>query len=157
MTTVGASPTYGYLYFYSAGSQTLGGTGTVKFGDSTSNIIYFHSASTSDTLTIEPGITIQGANGTINSNSNSRFDFQGTITSDPTTVGSTLTSGLITISGGDWVTQGTIQAMHGGSLTLGGNSTLTAPAWTNALGHTISIQDNGSLNLNGGGTPPATR
>jgi hypothetical protein len=32
--SVGASPTYGTLYFYYNGDQTLGGTGTVNFGDS---------------------------------------------------------------------------------------------------------------------------
>jgi hypothetical protein len=31
--SVGASPRYGYLYFYYSGDQTLGGTGTISFGD----------------------------------------------------------------------------------------------------------------------------
>jgi hypothetical protein len=148
--SVGGGPNYGYLDFHYAGAQTLGGTGTISFGDSANNGVYFYSSVIADQLTINSGITIQGGSGSIGGNAG--FDFKGTITSDPTTISSPL-GGTITIYGVNWLNEGTIQAAHGGSFTLNGTSTTSAPAWTNAAGHTIGIQDNGTLTITPSGTP----
>jgi hypothetical protein len=149
--SVGGAGTYGYLYFYYAGSQTIGGTGTINFGDSTSNSIYTYTSIATDTLTVAAGVSIKAANGQITGNT--IIDFQNSITVDPIAVGSTLTSTTFTINSNNWFNNGTMQALHGGSLTLIGTGTATAPAWTNSPGHTISIQDNGILTLAGAGTP----
>ena len=88
--SVGASPTYGYLDFYNAGPQTLGGTGTVDFGDNSSgnNGIFFYSGTAGDKLTIAAGVTVQGANGYIEDGVNNiGLDLHGIVDSDPTTVG----------------------------------------------------------------------
>src|SRR5437867_8531857 len=53
--------TYGQLYFDN--TETLGGTGTVVFGKFYANAIY--SNGSGNTLTIGPGITVRGSNGTL--------------------------------------------------------------------------------------------
>ena len=74
-----AGTTYGSLNF--SGNQTLGGSGTVLFGKSTSNAL---SPSTGTTLTVGAGITVRGSNGTIGSSyySSTALINQGTILAD---------------------------------------------------------------------------
>ena len=70
--------TAGQMYFDS--TETLGGTGTVLFGKSGGNGIYAQSGTT---LTIGPGITVQGSSGTLGSYwGSSTIINQGTIAAD---------------------------------------------------------------------------
>ena len=55
---------FGYLNF--TGSQTLGGTGTVVFGQYSPNTLQVSEAST--TLTIGSGITVRGQSGGVGYN-----------------------------------------------------------------------------------------
>jgi RHS repeat-associated protein len=105
-----------------AGTQTLGGTGTVDFTDSTSaNSLTVPNAST--TLTIGPGVTVHGNTGTINAGS-AAFLNQGTIAADGD--GTLTAEGAAnfnngTLSGGTW------QASAGSTLRLiGANITTDA-------------------------------
>src|SRR5437016_7277950 len=77
------SSTYGQLYFY-YGAQTLGGSGTVTQDHSTEIKTHAYGIGT-DKLTVRSGITIEGANGTINGYA---LDVASgaTILADPTTV-----------------------------------------------------------------------
>jgi hypothetical protein len=74
---------YGYLYFQ--GTQTLGGTGEVVFGKSSSNFLstYDTTFEDSDTLTIDPGITVRGSSGRLGDSYNgATIVNQGTILAD---------------------------------------------------------------------------
>ena len=73
------------MYFDS--TETLGGTGTVVFGKSGSNFLgtYYPYDIRCDTLTIGPGITVRGSNGTIGDGywcTGSTIVNQGTIAAD---------------------------------------------------------------------------
>ena len=75
------------------------------------------------------------------------FDNKGTITADPTILGTA--AGTINVHGTNWTNDGTIQAQNGDSLILGGTaaSSPATHAWTNDAGHTISITGGGTLIL----------
>jgi hypothetical protein len=78
-------------------------------------------------------VTIEGANGQLYGNA--RFNLQGTITSDPATVGSALTNTTITINPTIWANAGTIEARNTGRIVASGtienyaSGTLTGGTW----------------------------
>ena len=150
-----------YTSLVFAGTQTLGGSGTLT-ADYNSIISL---SGTSQTLTIAPGITIQSSGGALDVGSNSLIN-QGTLSGDAT-VG--IGSGF-TVNGTNWVNDGTIQGINGGYINLTGSWTNDAPnpnstpptnpqitandgkvslngSWTNQ--GTLSLLNNGILNLGG--------
>jgi RHS repeat-associated protein len=104
------------------GTQTLAGTGTVTL----TNLVSDGGLQVSggSTLTIAPGITVQGNSGVAGSSSGGLFDNQGTILA---TGGGTLTAEGETNYAGGTLTGGTWEAVGGSSLLLPG-----APITTNA-------------------------
>ena len=111
---------WGYLQF--SGTQTLGGTGTVNFGtDGTLNSVYVSDSGT--TLTIAPGVTIEGNSGDVGYNSN---------TSTYPYVGSTNVA---------VINQGTINAnSSGGTIVVNGSSLQNA-----STGVLQALQNSGTL------------
>ena len=99
----------GVLHF--AGSQTLSGAGTVVFGrPGKGNMLKLEDAST--TLTIGPGITVRGQNGTLGgSETGVTVVNQGRIVADSA-------GGYITIQGQAFVNRGTVEAQNGGTLSI---------------------------------------
>ncbi|HLJ97780.1 MAG TPA: CARDB domain-containing protein, partial [Gemmataceae bacterium] len=101
---------YGLLNFQ--GGQSLSGTGSIVFGGNSSNTV----SANSGTLSIGPGFTLHGANGTVSGT----FANQGTIQAD-------VAGGAISLSNGtNWSNGGTIQTTPGGGLVLLGGSFTTA-------------------------------
>jgi hypothetical protein len=145
--------TVGEVFFTGTASQTIDGTsansGTVLFGGNSGNEL---SSSGGSVVTYGPHLTVTGADGEVNA-FGAAFDIQGTVTADPTANSLGLTSGSITLNATNWTNDGAIQARNGGSLDLMGISSAANPAWTNSVGHTISISGSGSLTLEGGGPP----
>ena len=132
----------GYITF--AGSQTLGGSGTVVFGDNASyNALRLADGGT--TLTIGSGITVEGQNGTIGYSSawggpqNVSVVNQGVISAD-------VSGGTISIEAQPFINQALAQGTNGGSLTInvlqnnpdatlimnGAGSLSLSGVWTNA-------------------------
>ncbi|MFO0878902.1 MAG: CARDB domain-containing protein [Gemmataceae bacterium] len=127
--------TNGRLYFLE--SQTLGGTGTINMGGSTSNGIYASAgSSTAVTLTIGPGIIIQGGSGVIRDDTSSWGNGVESIVNQGTILGGT--TGTLTIGGGASLNSGLI-SQSGGTISIVGTS------FTNQPGGLIS----GSGTLNG--------
>ncbi len=98
------------LYFQSPSesAQTLGGTGTIQFGNSsgTSRLVIESPGG----LTVGPNITIQG--GEISTISgNGPIDFQGTMEEN-------VAGGVLTIEPQSWTNEGNISATNGGELNL---------------------------------------
>jgi len=141
--------TYGRINF-SGAAQALDGTtahpGTILMGSNINNGLVVGGP-----LTLGSHLMISGTAGFIAASN--AFDNQATITADPTILGTA--AGTFTLSGANWVNHGTIQAGHGDSLTLSGQSSASAPGWTNAAGQTISISGAGSLTLGAGGPADA--
>ncbi len=137
--------TYGWLNF--VGAQTFAGTGAVLFGGSAYGNDQINTATLngdSGTLTIGPGITIHGKNGSIG-NAALPLINQGTIAAD---VG----GGQIGIYGTAWTSSGTLQD-SGGALNLYGSWSDTGPIIVNA--GTVSVEGTGTLDAGfsgGGGT-----
>ena len=172
--TLGASAR---LYFN--GSQMLGGTGTVVFNNATYQGLI---ANTNNmTLTIGPGITIDGGNNqgsNVSSGSVIGYssDFGGGSNASIVNLGtiSAGTSGMSIVvnSNGSFTNQGTVSASNGGTLYLGGTvaqlGTFSSTGGTVALVGTLTNTGNtlaltaatGSLTLYGGtiqgGTVTAT-
>jgi len=131
---------YGVVNFN--GTQTLGGTGTVVFGDYVYAGTYYYNSlrlSTGGTaLAIGPGITIHGQKGVIGYNvnfggpQNVSVINQGVISSD-------VSGGMINIYAQPFSNYGLAQVVNGGSLTL--NST-----WINSGS---LVESSGTLNLGG--------
>jgi hypothetical protein len=106
-----SSDVYGYVNF--SGTQTLGGTGTVVFGQFEPNMLFVSQAGT--TLTIGPGITVRGQSGSLGysgvlfvSPTNVSVVNEGTIQAD-------VSGGQITVyqSGGAFQNAGTVNASDG--------------------------------------------
>ena len=97
---------YGRLFF--SNNETLGGTGSVQFGNDTNNALYVSGI----TLTIGPAITVHGVNGGIHTNSGTAaLISQGTIAADGA-------GGSITVDTNSVTNQGTLQAANGETLTV---------------------------------------
>ena len=129
----------GYITF--AGSQTLGGSGTVMFGDYPSAAVNaLRLADGGTTLTMGLGITVEGQNGTIGYSSawggpqNVSVVNQGVISAD-------VSGGTISIQAQPFTNQGLAQGANGGSLII--NELQNNP------GGTLIINGGGSLSLNG--------
>ncbi len=143
--------TFGALFLVGA-AETIDGAsghpGTITFGTSTTNELVDEGLT--GTLTIGANLTINGTTGSINSGSQA-FDNKGTITADPTILGTA--AGTITLTGTNWTNDGTIQAQKGDNLTLTGTaaSSPATHAWTNDAGHTIAITGGGTLTLGSNG------
>jgi RHS repeat-associated protein len=120
-----------------AGTQRLAGSGTVTAAYSSGIDL----SGSNQTLTIAAGITIKSSGASLDVGSNSLVN-QGTLSGDAG-VGP---GGGFTVNGTNWVNDGTIQAINGGTVTLTGS-------WTN-LG-TIEV-DGGTLNANGIGSNSGT-
>src|SRR5262249_7051080 len=131
------------LLNFAGGNQTLGGSGTVVFGNSLANALRPSVDGTA--LMIGSGILVHGQSGAIGYHANNwggptnvTFTNQGTINADG--------PGNITLDGLNWsnvdngVVHGTIQATKGGTVTL-------ARSWTNS--GTFNVAANSTLNLGG--------
>jgi len=112
--TLGNQTTWGYLNFN--GSQTLGGNGTVVFGNSGCNAIRLASAAT--TLTLGPNITVHGRTGQIGyapscigGPQNVSVINQGAILAD-------VNGGTITIRAQPFTNTGTTNHLNGGILLI---------------------------------------
>ena len=137
-----SSNVYGYLSF--AGSQTLGGTGTVVFGQDSPNTLLVSDAGT--TLTIGSGITVRGQSGAVGYNpslglgtTNGSVVNQGTIQAD-------VSGGTITVDGTGNQNAGNLNALNGATLSVRGTMTNMA---------TMSVDSTSVLSLSGtltGGT-----
>ena len=137
--TLNSTNSWTYVYFQ--GTQTLGGTGQIIFGGSTSyNEVYSeggNTVATAATLTIGPNITVQGTEGGAITGYYSQDSVvnQGTIDADVSGQTITVSAG----SAGTLTNQRTLEATNSGTLSVGG-------AWSNA--GTI-IEKNATLNLGG--------
>ena len=76
----GAGSTNGDLFF--DGTQSLGGTGTVRFGKSGSNALYVSYNNDNSTLTIGSGITVRGSSGSLTNYYSGTIVNQGTVLAD---------------------------------------------------------------------------
>ena len=139
--TTANSSYYGWLTF--AGTQTLGGSGTVVFGAHYYDSLVLNTANT--TLTIGPGITVRGKTGYVGDSpytsgvSPVAVVNQGTIQAD-------VSGGTITVNGTDNQNAGSLNALNGGTLAVEGTLTNTT---------TISVDSTSVLTLGGtltGGT-----
>ena len=105
--------TAGQLNF--VGAQTLGGTGSVLFGENGGNQINTAASNgDSGTLTIGSGITIHGKSGLIGYNGGNSYTplvNQGTIAAD-------VSGGSLAVYGDNWTNAGTLEAANGGTLIL---------------------------------------
>ncbi|MGD1277561.1 MAG: CARDB domain-containing protein [Tepidisphaeraceae bacterium] len=160
----------GYLNF--SGNQSLGGTGSVVFGNSThfyngTNYNGLFVTNSGTTLTIANGVTVRGQlgyigyNSTLQGNSNSTVVDQGTIQAD-------VNNGTITFTGTADQSTGTLKAVNGGTLTLqatgwidsginesDANSTINLSGSFANAGNTIALSGPGTIAVNGtitGGT-----
>ncbi len=138
-----------------SGTQTLGGTGTVLFNNSTATggsgypVTGMFLTANTTTLTIGPNVTIHGGGAEIGQNdgggwtsaSNVSLVVQGTIDAD--------SSGkYIYVDGTNWINSGTLQAQSGGTLSL--VSTPLNFASGTLTGGTWSVGASSTLNLPGG-------
>ncbi len=139
---------YGGVFF--AGTQTLGGNGTVVFGNCGSysyNALWLSNAGT--TLTIGPGITIEGQNGVIgygyawSGPQNVNVINQGTIAES-------ISGGTISVAGSFFLNQGTMSAVvGGGALNVSAVLTNTGTIYLlNANNSTLTLGGNtGTINV----------
>jgi hypothetical protein len=124
------------------GSQTLGGNGTVVFGNNGNNWLY--PPNTNSTLTIGPSLTVRGNTGSVGIGSGPVVN-QGVISCD-------VTNGTFTINALPFSNQGMVQAINGGSIAI--------TELQNGVGADVVINGGGTLNLlgpwNNAGTIDAT-
>ena len=128
---------YGYLDF--SGTQTLGGSGTVMFGNSP----YYNGlllANSATALTIGPGITIEGQNGWLGYSPYIGGVQTGTIINQGV-ISADVSGGTITIYAQPFTNQGLAQSINGGSLSISGLQ--------NSAGGTMILNGGGGLTLNG--------
>jgi hypothetical protein len=118
------------------GTQTLGGSGSIVFGGSNSNLLGSPGAFT---LTLGPDIVLRGKNGQVNIQG---FVNQGTLSAD--TAG-----GTITINATHWSNLGTIEAQNGGTIFAQGTATnfsagtLTGGTWQVFADSTLRLINTG--------------
>ncbi len=129
---------YGRVYF--AGSQTLGGVGTVQFGGRASNALYAQGTGTAPaTLTVGSGVTVHGQSGTVGGQfAGDSFVLAGTVRADG--AGGTVT--VIAGVGGTLVDQGTLAASTGGTLAVQSTVTVTGSgAVASSVGGAVTFAD----------------
>jgi len=143
------------------GTQTLSGNGTVVFGNAgyTGNALYLAQEDT--TLTLGPGITVRGENGTLGSPANTSWpgSFRNVWVINQGTLSAEMTDGHLVIAGQAFRNQGVVGAANGGHLSvedvgeLGQVSALVGS--TLSLGGTytnhsvLNLTDGAVLNLDG--------
>jgi hypothetical protein len=127
--TLASSNNYTYLEFYPNGGE-LGGTGQVIMGGFTPQ--YDIVDALYGSVTIGPGITIQGESGTIEGGASSVLTNQGTITANQN--GDSITVDY-------FVNQGRLSAINGAGLTL---NTFTNNGTISAAGGTLVLEGNWS-------------
>ncbi len=112
---VGGPTSCGQMTF--SGGQTLGGTGEVVFGSSTSNLL----TCSGGVLTVGPDLWLHGWNGELRPLAG--LDIQGRISAD-------VAGGTIELDGSPWSSSGTVEALGGGLLRsqVAGTSTGTVHA-----------------------------
>jgi hypothetical protein len=149
-----AGTTTGELFLGGGVAQTVDGAsdvsrGTILFGLSQNNGLFNNLGGM---VTFGRNLIMEGSAGTIGfiGNGGFPFDIQGTLLADPTILNTP--AGTFTLTGKNWNNHGTIEAVNGDSLLLDGDTSGTGPAWTNAVGHTVSISGGGSLTLQGSDT-----
>ncbi len=126
-----------------AGTQTLGGTGTVTFSGETGNNGI--AVSSGATLTISSGVTVEGNSGTVGSSSAGLITNQGTIEA---TGGGTLTAQGYTNFAGGTLTGGTWSAVGASALRLVGTDIATNAAHIVLDGASEHIYDAASGTVN---------
>jgi CARDB/Immunoglobulin domain len=105
-----------------SGTQGLGGTGTVMFGNQNPYYNALFPGTANTTLTISNGVTIAGQNGTIGYGSwwggsqNVTIINQGTIAAG-------VNGGTINVNGEPFINQGLAQGLNGGTISLSGSVT----------------------------------
>ncbi len=145
------SPDYYYYYYGTvsfAGTQTLGGNGTIIFGENTCNSLRLSLANT--TLTLGPGITVTGQSGQIGYSScyggpqNVSVLFEGPLLAN-------VSDGIIQVNGQGFTTSNNLSVVAGallnwmGNLRLDGLQSLSSQPGgmiriaTNLLGNTINV------------------
>ncbi len=123
--------TAGTMYFN--GTQTLGGTGVVTFGNSVGNGLIENGSGTV-TLTIGSGITIQGGSGSI-SGAGGYGQIQSIINQGTVNIASGQT---LTLGGIGWSNTGTITA-DGATVNLSGSFTTAGLGTFSAVGGTVNL------------------
>ena len=113
--------TAGTLYFN--GTQTLGGTGVVTFGNSVGNGLIENGSGTV-TLTIGSGITVQGGSGSI-SGAGNYGQIQSVINQGTVNVSG---GGNVVIGGNQVTLGGSVSATNGSKITVSGPLTIAAQA-----------------------------
>src|SRR5262249_21393453 len=136
------------LYFDT--TETLAGTGTVLFGNSVSNTL---NAAGNSTLTLAPGITVQGTSGNLSSQSPGTLVNQGTIAADNSGGGS---AGMLTIQPTVFVNQGSLSVSNGETLSINNTWSNSSTATITASGATVNLGNNGSNVWSNTGTITAT-
>jgi hypothetical protein len=143
--SLGNGSSYGYLNFN--GSQTLGGTGSVVFGAYHSGPYYsgLFEATSGGTLTIGSGVTVRGQLGIVGTD----YPYQGASTAavvNQGTIQADVSGGTIDVLATGAQNSGSLKALNGATLYIGGSLTNTA---------TVSVDGTSTLSLGGtltGGT-----
>ena len=163
---LGSSSTsvYNYARLYFSTTETLGGSGSIVFSGGNGsgyNGIYLTNAGT--TLTIGPGITIHGANGTISQwYSNNVLVNQGTIAADTSggtigvNVSTLMNQGTMSAASGTLAINCSLAVVNSGELASTASGTITISG--NLLGNTQNASlyvPQGTLRFNGSGTAAA--
>jgi RHS repeat-associated protein len=136
---------YGAIGF--AGSQTLGGNGTVVFGNHVVNFSgqnhYYNSLrlmQSNTTLTLGPGITVRGQNGTVGYNSGWGGSTNLFIINE-STISADVAAGVLSLEGLYCTNGGTLRAASGGSLLAKSQNSVSD-------GH-VEVLTGGSVDFNG--------
>jgi RHS repeat-associated protein len=148
------SATFGLLNF--VGAQTLSGTGTIAFGNSTSNQLNTASYQLdSGTLTIGSGITIHGKNGTIGFNDGgpqTPIVNQGAIAADVSHGSIRVDSSSLSNSGSLESSNGAVLSASGSPLTCPGNIDIGAGSSVAVTG-ALALAATSTLRFELGGSP----
>src|SRR5437867_2319483 len=130
---VGNPTNYSYGRLDFDGSQTLGGSGVVIFGNHTGcNLLRVLNNET--TLTLGPGITVRGHSGTVGYNPNCYGGPSDVSVVNQGTIAADVSGGTIYVQAQSFINQGKVQGLNGGSLSID------------------SIADAAGLLISGGGT-----
>jgi hypothetical protein len=133
---LGAADASTYAYMRFTNTQTVGGTGSIVFGGSTSNYLQTYNSNT--VVTLGPNLTVHGKNGYFNTTPDgSAWVNQGTITDD-------ISAGTIYLDGA-WIGDGgTFSAANGGTLSFYSSNC----TYTNT-GATLALSGSGQILLQG--------
>jgi hypothetical protein len=121
-----------------AGSQTLGGSGSVLMGQSSVDELTMSSQTSAATLTIGSGITIHGTTGVVFASAGNIVN-QGTIVADSA-------GGFIQVSPTLLTNQGSLTASNGGTLLVGGLTGNVGTATVSGAGTVLSLPGNFVIN-----------